>query len=173
MKKTKHGSEERGVTFQMIITYRKRLLMELQIKKLIYFILMRDSSEEPCVPLTKTNKLRGLRGGGYFGPCGRPLGRIWCLTQKISSWSQRNNASRTEATERTVTHNVMAEVKVRSYCWQEKSEKPETLFMSAVEIFQLFLNENLLLTLTPASVNQESGPPSSQTLAKNSLLGSI
>lgn len=66
MKKTKHGSEERGVTFQMIITYRKRLLMELQIKKLIYFILMRDSSEEPCVPLTKTNKLRGLRGGGVL-----------------------------------------------------------------------------------------------------------
>lgn len=58
----------------------------------IYFILMRDSSEEPCVPLTKTNKLREQEGG-RFRPRGRPSGGIWYLTQKNSSCSQRNNSS--------------------------------------------------------------------------------
>lgn len=39
----------------------------------IYFILMRDSSEEPCVPLTKTNKLRE-QGGGGLDPVEGPVG---------------------------------------------------------------------------------------------------
>lgn len=103
-------------------------MSELQMNKRIYFILMRDSSEGPCVPLTKTNKL-GELGRGEFGALGRPTGGIWCLTQKNSSWSQRNYASRPEATERTVTHNVVAEVKARSCCWQQQSANSETPFM--------------------------------------------
>lgn len=41
----------------------------------IYFILMRDSSEEPCVPLTKTNKL----GERWVG-----VGGLW--TQRKAHW---------------------------------------------------------------------------------------
>lgn len=150
----------------MIITYRKRLLMEDGV-------FVRTTNEQAdifhfnegflwrtlCYSHQDQQAWRtGGVGGTEFGPRERPTGGIWCLTQKNPSWSQRNNASRPEATERTVTHNVMAEVKVRSYCWQEKSKNSETLFMSAVETFQLFLNENLLLTVTPAWVSSsESG----------------
>lgn len=67
-------------------------MSELQMNQWIYFILMRDSSEEPCVPLTKTNKLREQEGGRFI-PRGRPSGGIWYLTQKNSSCSQRNNTS--------------------------------------------------------------------------------
>lgn len=48
-------------------------MSELQMNKRIYFILMRDSSEGPCVPLTKTNKLREL-GRGSLDPVEGPLG---------------------------------------------------------------------------------------------------
>lgn len=49
-------------------------LSELQVNKGIYFILMRDSSEGPCVHLTKTNKLGELGRGGGLDPVVGPLG---------------------------------------------------------------------------------------------------
>lgn len=96
----------------------------------IYFILMRDSSEEPCVPLTKTNKLR--EQGGALDPVEGPLGGSGVWPRRTPHWA---NTSSPEATERTVTHDVMAEVKARSYCWQKKSEVSETEVCVGRKIF--------------------------------------